>query len=47
MRGVMKPGVDQPFEAPRVKARIRRTMATNILDISYRKFSFSELFVEH
>lgn len=48
MRGAMEPGVDQPFEAPRVlKASIKRTMTTSILDISYRKISFSKLFVEH
>lgn len=34
MRGAMEPGVDQPFEAPRVlKASIKRTMTTSILDI--------------
>lgn len=31
MRGAMNPGVDQPFEAPRVKERIKRTIATNIM----------------
>lgn len=36
MRGAINPGVDQPFEAPRVKERIRRTMATSILHISFR-----------
>lgn len=47
MRGAMNPGVDQPFEAPRVKERIKRTIATNILHICFRKYSFSKLFVEY
>lgn len=38
MRGAMNPGVDQPFEAPRVKERIKRTIATNILHICFHPF---------